>query len=168
MKTVTREEIEAAAATLKKGLERLSNLVGPSRKVPDEVVAPMYDLTKKVGDILKTVQDPLKETYRAMVEKTGRTFTDAGSMMKDLAGWRLEIRPTGGGWDEDKLASLMRSKGLKRLKYTDKEVTFKPNDEKIQRLIGAEVVTEEEVNACKKPGGFSVQPPVQIEEEDDE
>lgn len=168
MSKVTREEIEAAAAPLKRGLEKLSNLIGGGRDLPDQMIAPMYDLTKKVGDILGEVQKPLKEAYRSFVEKHGHTFTEAGSRAADLAGWRLEIRPMGGGYDEDKLAALMRSKGVKRLAYKDKEVSYVLNKDKLQRLIGKEVVTEEELKTCMKPGSFSVQPPVQIEEENDE
>ena len=162
---VTAADVDAAAVPLKKGLERLSNLLGPN--LPDELLAPVFDLTKKLGAMATKIEAPIKARVKALVEKQGAVFSEAGSRALTLAGWRMEIRPTGGGYDMDKLSALLRGKGLKRIDYMDVEKVYTLNNDKLQQLIGAKKVKEKELEACKNPPGFSVQTPTQAEDSDE-
>ncbi len=162
-KAITAEDVEAAAIPLRKGLERLSNLIKP--ELPDELLAPIFALTKKLGGINAKIEEGIKVRVKTLVVDSGKVFSEAGSRALDLAGWRLEVRPTGGGYDEDRLAALLKGKGIKRSEYKDVEEVWTLNKDKLQQLIGAKKVKQSELDSCLKPTGYSVQTPTQIEEE---
>ena len=163
--TVTAADVEAAAVPLKKGLERLSNLLGPG--LPDDLLAPVFDLTKKLGAINEKIATGLKARVKTLVEEQGQVFSEAGSKALALAGWRLEIRPSGGGYDEDRLSALLKGKGIKRSQYKDVEEVWTLNKDKLQQLIGAKLVSQKELDGCLKPSSYSVQTPTQIEADDE-
>ena len=159
---MTKQELISKYGTrVTEALEKLANVVSD---LPEELIAPTLDLYAKVNGASGQVRESLKAQVKAMVTSKGRQFTEAGSKVFDLAGWRMEVRPTGGGVDYAKLEILLRAKGVKKKDWNDEEVVYHPNKEKIQQLIGAGKLKQKELDSCLKEGGFSVQSPTKLEE----
>lgn len=143
--------------------EAMAKLANATSDLPEELVAPTLDLYNTVAGASEAVKKTLKERVKTMVSSKGRVFTEAGSKAFDLAGWRMEIRPSGGGLDMSALSILLNQKGIKKSEYCDKEVVWHPNKDMINQLIGAGKLKQKEFDSCMKEPGYSVQSPSKIE-----
>lgn len=157
------KDIEAISKPVIDGIEKLANLISD---LPDEFLGPVFNLTKRIGKAASGMEAPLKERVKALVISKGRSFTDAGSKVFDLSGWRMEIRPSGGGLNRDKFFAMLRTKDIKRIEACDMEKVYTPNKDLINQLIGAGRITQKDYDRCKDEPGFSVQTPEQIKDGD--
>ncbi len=158
-------KIQQLATPILEGMEALANLVTTDLK--DEFVAPLFDLTKRMMKATTGIEAPLKAKVASLVAEHGKKITDAGTKTFDLAGWRMEVRPTGGGFDRDAFFSLLRRKKIEKSEACDREVIYTPNKDLINQLIGAGKLKQSDVDGCVKEGGFAVQTPTKLEVDDE-
>lgn len=147
--------------------EAMTKLANATSDLPEELIAPTLDLYNTVAGASEAVKKTLKDRVKTMVTTKGRVFTEAGSKVFDLAGWRMEIRPSGGGLDMSALSILLNQKGIKKSEYCDLEKVWHPNKDMINQLIGAGRIKQKDLDSCMKEPGYSVQSPSKIEVKDE-
>ncbi len=158
-------DVEDAARPVLKSLAAFATKISDEQDLDNSLLAPIYDVLEKVEKVAAATKGVFKEKIKVLVSSSGRTFTDAGSKMMDLAGWRMEVRPSEGGTDYEELGRILKKRGVDRSDWMDKEVVWHPNKDKIQQLIGAGKITEKTLELCKKEGSYSIVAPHKIEEE---
>lgn len=158
-------KIDSLAADARTAISRIAKVV---TDLDDKYLGPMFDLTKQLSKAITEIEKPVKDRVKTLLEANGKEFTEAGSKEYVLGGWRMEIRPGGGGWNMDKLTALMKSVGAKRLDYMDVEKVYTLNAEKLMHFAGANKISEKQLKACKNDVSWAVQTPTKIEEKEDE
>lgn len=158
------QQIDELAENARTAIRKISKVI---TNLDDKYLGPMFDLTKQLGKAITEIEKPVKDRVKALLETNGKAFTEAGSKEYTIGGWRMEIRPGGGGWNMDKLTSLMKSVGAKRLDYMDVEKTYTLNTEKLMHFAGRMKVTEKQLAACKNEMSWAVQTPTKVETNDE-
>jgi hypothetical protein len=161
------ELFRAAQGTVQNGLTELANLL--SGKLAAPRVAAIYEY---LGSLEKTV-GALKEAGRGRVlgllQESGKKATEAGTLQLQEAGWLLEARPTGGGFDDRKVEALIRARGLDPARFMDTVITYKLRPSTIEYLQSTENggagITADELETCRRDRGWAVQTPKKLEEE---
>lgn len=159
------------ATLLEHGLEGLSALA--SNDIQPEALPVLQELANKVVKVGGEIASNIKGKVKALVIKKGSTFSDAGSKSYLIGGYRLEIRPNGGGYDDAKVKALLAGKAQKGgardvLTYCDADTRYVLSWEKIEKLVEKKIVKQSELEACRNPITYAVQSPTKLEASDNE
>jgi hypothetical protein len=156
--------------SINNNLEALSNMA--SGDIAADMLPIIQELATRVAKTAAAIQDNVKKKVKELVLNKGTKFTDAGSMAYLVNGYRMEIRPSGGGYDETKIKQLIQSKPQKGAErdittYCDEDIRYVLNWEKVNKLVEKKVVKQSELESCKNAVSYSVQSPTKMEMSDE-
>lgn len=164
MRKPNREAIQAAAVPLLKAMETFSNTI--TGEIPNDAIGPVFALTKRLASAATGIQNTLKPRIQKLVAETGQVVTAAGSRVLDLSGWRMEIRPNGGGYDEARAKAKLQGAGLELADFCEQEVVWHLDLGKVKRLVKKGRIPKGILKDCKKQRGWSVMSPVETPEDE--
>lgn len=129
-------------------------------KLTPEQVPQALQFIKTTNKLSEDAEKLLKPMVIALVKATGKKTTDAGTMRATHSGYELEIQPNGSGSYIDKsVEALIRAKGLDVNSAMDAEVSYTTNTGKLDNLIQLKVITQAELDTCKKAESWKVMSP---------
>ncbi len=168
---VTHQTVKRAMVPALSALEGIANLIGGA--IDPEILPLIQDYVNKTTKIAGAIQDNVKQKVKAYVVKHGQALGENGSLQTMIGGFRMALHRTGGGYDEAKVKALILGKpkfvqGKKVERdlesFCQAEVTYRVDYDKVQQLIGKNILTQEELEECRGVHGYSVQSPVRVVE----
>ncbi len=171
-KYVSPAAIATVAPPLMSALENVAALM--SAPIADEAMPAMQELVTKLGKVSESWATSIKAKVKALVLSKGSEIGEKGSKAYTVNGYALTLHAAGGGYDETKVKELLlgrkRKDGQPRTieSFCDVQISHAVNYDKVQQLIGKGVLTQNELDACRKERTYSVQQPTRILEKTDE
>ena len=165
-KTLARVEKKETTIVPYDGKQLTDALIGFSQAIATiskETAPKLWDSVKKMKDLVEEYEKTVRQYVLDMVVAEGKTETEAGTKRMTRSGYRLEVQPSGGGYDAKKVEALLRSKDIGLLLGMDTKVTYTVNEGKLTDLINKKKVTEDELDTCRSEKGWKVMSPVKEE-----
>jgi hypothetical protein len=166
----TSSAVEAVAEGLSKSLEEFARTL--SKPLTEKALPVAHAAAARMRKAVSSIEDLLKAQVKVMVLAKGSPVGENGSKALIIGNYRMEVRANGSNsFDETRALALLKSKTYPNGKplnideYTEKEVTYHVDFNKVQQLIGAKVLTEKELQSCKKDVTYAVQSTTRIEQE---
>ena len=120
----------------------------------DEQVPAAFDMTDQFKELAEEARSRLRDRLLLIIQATGQTQGDKGTMSTESGGFKLTAIPTRTGVDPKKLEALLRRKGIDPAVAMDATITYKVN---LAKLATVQAVTPGEVAACASDKAFRVQ-----------
>lgn len=122
----------------------------------EEVPAAMDFFTqlKKMSD---GVRDNIKDRLLLYMNVNGKQVTEKGTLETVVGGYLVRTVPVKTGVDSKKLEKLLRARGIDVVAGMDPVTTWKANADKVQRMVGAGLLSESDVRALQYDTEYRVE-----------
>ncbi len=162
--------VEAVAEALSKSLEAFAQTL--SQPLTEKALPVAHAAAGRMRKAVTSIEDLLKAQVKVLLLAKGQPVGENGSKALVIGSYKMEIQAKGANsYEESRLLALLASKKDAKGKplnideYTEKEIIYHADLNKVQRLIGAKVLTEQELQSCKKDITYAVQSTTRIEKE---
>lgn len=166
----TSAAVELVAEGLTKSLEDFARTL--SKPLTEKALPVAHAAAARMRKAVVNIEDLLKAQVKLLLLSKGQPVGENGSKQLVIGSYKMEIRAMGGNsYDESRAMALLASKKYPNGKplnideYTEREVIHHVDFNKVQQLIGAKVLTEQELASCKKDVTYAVQSTTRIEKE---
>ena len=130
--------------------------------ITDKQLPSALTFTKELGAVIGEYDEALKTRIKALVLKDGKPITDKGSITLTIEGYELQLRPLRTGFDPKQVEAMLRAKSLPVEKYMDMDVKYKCSDLKLANLVGAGLITMDELETCRPEKSYAVITPKKV------
>ena len=111
---------------------------------------------KKFEATAEALYENARKRMLKVIAEEGVTTTEAGTRAIDVDGIHAESRPRGGGYDDKKVETMFRAKGLNPEGWMLQTVSYSYDAGMMQQAIRAGKVTPDELETCKKPMTYNL------------
>jgi hypothetical protein len=144
-------------------IKRVSSVLG-TEKVDPPVLIETFDAVKQFEDGWESLGEMARDRVKQTAKELGRQkLDDSGkpttTILLEAGEWEQELRSRGQPVDEKKLEALIRSKGKDPNLFMQQVVIFKVDQHKLAWAVENKLLTQAEVDACKKPLEYNVMRP---------
>lgn len=146
MLTIARAVLVVLAGAISRPDAKIANVA--------QIQVALADVEKKVENLKGFARQKLLEIAPQLPE-----HGEKGTRRGVVEGWELELRRTGGGWDDAAIKQLLESKGLKVEDYMRVSLVYKTDEGALTPEYDGGALTREEVDACRKPSSYALQKP---------
>jgi hypothetical protein len=136
--------------------ERLSGELTPI------ILTETYELIQTYEKALGKISEIAKKNLKAFVETNGLVEEGSKQKVATIGEYQVTCRPVRTTFDPKRVEALLRAKNMNVEKGMDREISYTVNESKLQSLITTKKMTADEVESCRYPLTYSLQPPMKI------
>jgi hypothetical protein len=146
-----------------KALIALSQVL--SHDLAPSSLASLYPSITKWYSALESMKNNTRDRLLKAVRETGTVKSEKGSMAARIGDFMVEARVQKTGFDDRKVEHLLRSKGASLDAGMDATLSYKASPSKLANMVGAELISEDELKTCELEIKYALQQPKPIQEE---
>lgn len=134
----TKQELQTALRSFASALANLT----------DDQIPAALELARDLGKLAEETESQLKTRCLLYLNVNGHQVTDKGSTQANVGGYRVTAIPTRTGLDPKKLEVVLRRKGLQPADAMDATVTYKVNQQKVDKLVADGGLTNADITSA--------------------
>lgn len=127
------------------------------QNITHEEVPAAVDFFRQIRKMADGVSDNLTERAKLYLNVHGKQATEKGTLEAQVGGYLVRAIPTRTGLDSKKVEKLLRARNIDVVAGMDPETKWKVNSDKIQRMVGAGLLTESDVAALRYDSDYRVE-----------
>ena len=128
-------------------------------------LAEVYSPLQRWEKALKALRENTRDRLLELVKAKGRPTTDKGSLEARLGEYVVPATIRKSGHDDKKVSAFLATKNIPLMDGMDAEVKYKSNEAKLQALVLAGKITEDELKTLEVEPQYNLKEPKLLQPE---